>query len=161
MHCLCRRSALGAAALSLALVVAACGSYTKKNFIARADAICAHTLQQLRALPPPVLSGGERGRLTALARYLDRGVPLIRSEANQLLKLQRPSGSRAQRVLLERFLLAERQVAADYAALAQAAATGSPAAVSSAGAALRDNQVTMLSAQYGLLDCGSAGATVA
>ena len=146
---------------ALCLTVAGCGSYTQRNFTAQADAICAHALQQLRALPPPVFSGGERARLTALARYLARGAPLLASEAARLDKLQRPSGSRRQQRLLGRFLLAERRLAADYGTLARAAANGSPAAVSSAGAALRANPVSSLAAAYGLRDCGSPGATVA
>jgi hypothetical protein len=160
MQCLCRAVAVAAVCAS-ALALAGCGSHTKRNFTAQADAICAHTLQQLRALPPPVFTGGERARLTALARYLARGAPLLASEAGRLDALQRPPGSRRQQALLARFLGAERRVAADYAALARAAATGSPAAVSAAGAALRTNPVSSLAAAYGLHDCGSPGATVA
>jgi hypothetical protein len=160
MQCL-RRAVPAAAVCALVLALGGCGSSTQRDFTAQADAICAHTLQQLRALPPPVLSGGERARLTALARYLARGAPLVQSEVNRLVKLQRPSGSRRQRLLLARFLLAERRLAADYAALAHATATGSPAEVSSAGAALRANPVGSLAAAYGLRDCGSPGATVA
>ena len=147
--------------VALAVALTGCGSYTKKDFTAQADAICAHTLQQIRALPPPVFSGGERARLTALGRYLSRGLPLVQSEERRLVGLRRPPGTRRQRLLLAEFMVAERQVAADYAALAHATTSGSPAEISAAGAALRASPVSALAAEYGLRDCASPGATVA
>jgi hypothetical protein len=156
-HRLCSGVALGAAAL----VVAGCGSYTKKDFAAQANAICSHTLQQLRALPAPAQAGGERAQLLALGDYLTRAAPLVTAEAAKLAKLQRPAGTDAQRRLLTAYLAAERQTAVAYAALARAAATGSPAAVSAAGVRLRSSPAVAYAAQYGLAVCASPGATIA
>ena len=156
-HNLCRGTGLCLAAM----LVAGCGSYTKKDFTAQANAICAHTLQELRALPAPAAAGGDRARLVALGGYLGRAAPLIEGEATKLAKLQRPDGSKAQRALLASYLAAEQTTAADYATLARAAASGNAAAVSAAGARLRSSTASGLAAQYGLPDCASPGATIA
>lgn len=155
------RLCTGVALCTAALVIAGCGSYTKKDFVAQANAICSHTLQQLRALPAPVQAGGVRGQLLALGRYLTRAAPLVAAEAAKLTKLRRPSATPAQRGLLTAYLAAERQTAVEYAALARAAATGSPAAVSAAGVTLRSSPAGGLAAQYGLPVCASPGATIA
>lgn len=144
-----------------ALAITGCGSYTKQDFVAQANAICSHTLQQLRALPAPSQAGGGRAQLLALGRYLTRAAPLVAAQADKLAKLQRPSASQAQRRLLNAYLAAEHQTALDYAALARAAGTGRAAAVAAAGVRLRSSPASGLATQYGLSECASPGATIA
>ena len=76
-------------ALALLLIIAGCGAATTTSFAARADAICATALRQLRSLPPPSLrssAGGPR----SLAAYLERAVPVTQAEVRQILALARP-----------------------------------------------------------------------
>ena len=148
---------LSAALLAL---LAACGSYTKKDFIARADAICSSTLRATRAVAPPTFGGGS-GQLASVAAYLAKVVPLVRSEAGQLQALRRPGAAAADQVTLTRFLAAFTREAGDYAALAAAAQRGDRLGVASAEGVLRVSPAASLAARYGLRACGSAGATIA
>jgi hypothetical protein len=59
-----------------AAVLAGCGgTYTKRDFIARADAICAGAVRETRAIAPPAFSGTGAQRISALAQYLARCYP--------------------------------------------------------------------------------------
>jgi len=147
-------------ALTLAAMLAACGgSYTKRDFIARADAICTSTLRETRSIAPPSFGGAAGQQLGALAQYLETLVPVVQTEARQLRALQRPPGDARDRAALERYLGAVTQVAAQYEQLAGAAKRGDAQGVASAEAALRASPVASLAASYGLSSCGSAAGT--
>ena len=146
-----------AAALLFSVLLAGCGStYTKHDFISRADGICASAIRRIRSVPPPAASD-----LKALSGYLDRLLTIVESEASQLRALPRPPGSARDKATLGHYLTAEAQVAADYRQLAASARRGDTQAAASAEAALRTSPVAALAAGYGLRSCGQAGATVA
>jgi hypothetical protein len=146
-------------ALTLAAILAACGgSYTKRDFVARADAICTSTLRETRSITPPSLSGGADA-VGALAQDLDKLVPVVRSQAAQLRALKRPPGNASDRAALERYLGAVSEVATQYEQLGAAAERGDAQAVASAEAALRASPIASLAAAYGLSSCGSAAGT--
>lgn len=149
------------ALLALAAALIGCGSYTKRDFIARADAICASTLRQTRLIAPPSFTQDKAQRLRALAGYAQQVLPLIRSETTQLRGLRRPSQATADRDALTRYLAAAEGVAVDYRDLSTAAAKNDAVGVARAEAALSTSQVGSLAARYGLRTCGTAGATTA
>jgi len=142
-------------AVLLVGLLAGCGSYTKKSFIASADAICASAVRQTRLIAPP-----SSQEVSALAPYLAKLTPILGSEARQIRALQQPSGTAAERAALTRFLAALTQFVSDFKALTTAAQTGSRSAVASAEAALRVSPLDALAASYGLRSCGTPGATV-
>jgi hypothetical protein len=144
-----------------AALLAGCGSstVTKRDFIARADAICAGTVRQLRTIAPQTGSSSGTG---ALAGYLARAVPLVQSEADQLRALKRPSGgTAAERAALARYLGALTRETGSYRDLAAAARRGDTQAVANAEAALRRSPVPGLAAGYGLRACGTPAGTAA
>ncbi|HEX4109415.1 MAG TPA: hypothetical protein VHX88_14860 [Solirubrobacteraceae bacterium] len=143
----------------LAALLAGCGSYTKADFIDRADAICTSTLRATRNVPPPVFSG-RNTEVSALAAYLERVVPLVRTEARELNAVRRPEQDPAESALLQGYLSAIDAEAADYAALAAAAGRSDAQGVASAEGALRDSPASSLAARYGMHTCGGAGATI-
>jgi hypothetical protein len=146
--------------LALAALLAACGSYTKADFTASANAICAGAVRETRTLAPPSFANGTAQRLSALATYLARVLPIVRSEARQLRALKRPAGKPRARAALKRYLDALPPTVADYAALATAARRGDSRGVASAEAALRTSRVSAFASAYGLRSCASPGATV-
>lgn len=156
------RHALIAVAASTALLalLAGCGSYTRADFIARADAICASTLRAERTIAAPRFTPGAAGQLSTLAAYLSRAAPLVQSQSGQLRALPRPSEDARDRALLTRYLAASARAAGDYAALAAAAQRNDAREVLAAEAALRSSPTTALAITYGLRTCGGAGATV-
>lgn len=145
--------------LVLALLAAACGSYTKADFTARADAICASSLRQLRSLAPPSFGSGEVQRRLSLDAYLERALPIFASEASALRALRRPPGDPHQRAELDRYMQALARNLADYRQLARAAA-GDVSARVRAEHALERGHVDSLAAAYGILSCGVPGATI-
>lgn len=149
--------------LAAALVggVAACGSssYTKQDFIAQANAICSSTLRQTRALTPPSASGS--GSLAALGRYLTQAQPIVQAEADKLVALKRPPGTKRDAGLLSSYLAAVRQRAVSYRQLTIAAEAGDAQGVADAEASLRASNAASLAASYGLKTCGAPEATVA
>ncbi len=147
------RAALAPVAVAAAL--AGCGAGAQPSFVARADAICAGALRQLRALPPAPAAGG-----SPLAGYLARALPIVRAEARAVAALPRPGESARRRARLDAFLAALHTSAADLAALSAAAQRGDAAAVAVAAATLRASPLPALAAGYGLRACGSPGATV-
>jgi hypothetical protein len=151
----------GTAGLLVLVLLAGCGSYTKHDFIARADAICASTVRQTRLIAPPSFTHVPAERLKALAAYAAQVLPLVRSEASQLGGLRRPTEAAADRAALVSFLTAFGQVVADYQGLATAASAADAAGVARAEASLTGNPVASLAARYGLRSCGTPGATSA
>lgn len=141
-------------------LVGGCGStVTKHDYIARADAICAAAVRQTRATAPPVAATSARGRLQALARYVERVTPIAASELSQLQGLKRPPGPASETAALDQYLAALRQAVSDYRALGAAAAQGDASGVRDAEAALAGSRVTGLATAYGLRACGTPGGT--
>ena len=134
-----------------AVIAAGCGgsSYTKHDFIVRADAICANTLRQTRS----IASG------SALSTYLSAYVPLLESEQTQLRALRRPPGTAHDQATLERYFAALSQTVAEYRHLAAAAKAGDDQAVANAESALGSSQVYSLATSYGMSSCGTPGST--
>jgi hypothetical protein len=145
-----------AAAVIFAALLAACGSYTKHDFITSADAICASTVRQTRSLAPP-----SSQQLSALSAYLDQLLPILRSELKQIRALQHPAGSARDGATLASYLRALAQSVSAFETLAAAAKAGDRQSVASAEAALRVSPVGSLATRYGLRSCGTPGATVA
>lgn len=149
-----------AGALIIAGLVAGCGSYTKANFVAAADAICASTVRATRAVPPPSFGSSGAQQLSALATYLAVVSPIVQSEAKQIQALKNPSENARNDALRMRYLTALSQVADDYRKLAAAAKQGDAQAVANEEAALRASPIASSAQSYGLRSCGTAGATV-
>jgi hypothetical protein len=139
------------APLALAAVVAACGGsgYTKSDFVARANAICASSLRHTRAIAPG----------SPLPTYLAALVPIVQSEANQLRALRRPPGNARDQASLSSYLASVGQVAQDYRQLQAAAQRGDTQAITNLEAGLRASPVAALAASYGLRSCGTPGST--
>ncbi len=142
--------------VTLAALLAGCGgsSYTKSDFVARADGICTNTLRQSRALAPP---GADSG--AALSAYLGKLVPLVESEADQLRALKRPADSARDRATLTAYFAALGQVVDAYRRLQGAAARGDDQTMADVESALNANPVASLAATYGLKTCGTPGST--
>ncbi|MBV9943334.1 MAG: hypothetical protein JO262_14515 [Solirubrobacterales bacterium] len=154
-----RASACGA--LLIAVFAAGCGgrAYTKSDFIARANAICADALRQTRSIPPPGAAQATLGQDAALGAYLGSVLPVLENEASQLRALRRPPGNAREHATLERYFIALTQTVRDYKELAAAATHGDDQAVADAEAALGASQVYSLAASYGLRACGAPGTT--
>jgi hypothetical protein len=150
-----------AAVLLSAGVLAGCGStYTKADFVASANAICANAVRASRSLPPPSSGTTQAEQLKALAQYLEQLVPIVENEVSQIRKLQRPTGPPQQQSKLSLYRAALARTAVQYRELEAAAKAGDAAGVASAEAALRTNPVTSLAGNYGLTSCANPGATV-
>ena len=149
------------AVLALSALLAGCGSasYTKRDFVARANAICASTLQDTRAIAPPSFSHSPRQQLSALAGYLANVLPHVQSEADQLRALRRPPQDAHDRAALARYLAALAGAVVDFRELAAAAKRGDEQGVASAETALRSSPVASLAASYGLASCAAPGPT--
>lgn len=149
------RAALGMSLV--ALMLPACGSSgeSKKDFVARANAICDNTVRDVRNVAAPTSGGAVT--LPALAKYLGAVAPILAGEAKQLKALPRPATGQE---LLRRYLAAVTATATQYKALADAARTGDRQAMSAATAALRTNPAGSLAARYGLHECSGASGTV-
>jgi hypothetical protein len=119
--------------------------------IARGDAICETAFRDAQSIPPPAAKGGGATSLSALADYLRRVRPIVRTEVASLRALPRPDQDRA---LLERYIAAMTVSARRYGALATAAAKGDSAGVAGALAAIRASPATSLAASYGFRSCG-------
>jgi hypothetical protein len=141
------------ALIATSALAAGCGAgaYTKSDFIARADAICASSLSQARSIP----SGG------GLSAYLSAELPILETEANQLLKLRRPPDTARDRAILTRYFDALTQTVRDYRQLETATSQGDQDAASSIEAALAASPLESLATSYGMRACGPPTATVA
>jgi hypothetical protein len=140
------------------MLVAGCGgsSYTKSDFVARANAICTSTLRQTRALTPSASTSQPGGTLAA---YLGQLVPLVQSEADQLRSLKRPPDSAHDSATLTAYLGALAQIVANYRQLEAAAKRGDTQTVTDVEATLRASPAAGLAASYGLQSCGTPGST--
>ncbi len=142
------------------VLLAACGEYTKQDFIARADAICTTTVRATRLIDPPSFSHAGGGRLQGLAAYSAKVLPLVQAEATQLRGLPRPTGgAAADRSTLTSFLGRFTALVGDYRDLQTAATKSDAPGVARAESALTLSPVGSLAARYGLRSCGTAGAT--
>ena len=148
----------GTAAIAVVALVGACGgSYSKQDFIARANGICTSALRQTRAIAPAVASQSNQ----ALAAYLSQALPIVESEAQQLRALRLPPGTANEKAALARYFAALTVQVATIKQLRNAAARGDAQGVAAAKAALGANPATSLAAQYGLRACGIPGGTAA
>lgn len=137
------------------LLPAACGGTTptRQDVVARANAICAGALRDIRAVPATADSSGS---LTGLAAYLRHVAPIVANEAREIQALPKPSQHRA---LLERYMSAVGRDAAQYRMLAAAARTGDAAGVAQGLANLRASPSASLATEYGLSQCAAPGST--
>ena len=148
-----------AAALAVAALVVACGgSYTKQDFIARANGICTSALRQTRAIAP---AAGAPTSSRALATYLSQALPVVQSEAGQLRALRPPPGTAAEKAALARYFSALTAQVEAIRQLKNAAARDDAQGVAAAKVALGANSATSLAAKYGLRACGVPGGTAA
>ncbi len=151
-----------AAVLTVAVVLGGCGSkYTRADFGARANAICATAVREARSLTPPAVANSRAEQMKALSAYISQLVPVIETESTQLLKLKTPPGTAREQTELKRHLSAVSQVAAQYRELEMAARHGDREGVASALAALRASPVTTLAVANGLRSWGNPSGTVA
>jgi hypothetical protein len=137
------------AATAVGLVGCGGSTYTKHDFVIRADAICAGALRQARSIAPG----------TALPAYLAAYVPVLESEASQLRALRRPPGSAHDQAALKQYFAALSQTVAEYRRLATAAKSGDDQGVANAESALGSSRVYSLATAYGLNSCGTPGST--
>jgi hypothetical protein len=137
-------------------MLASCGdsAVSRREFVARADAICASALRRTREIPPPTGTGTR-----ALATYLDTVMPVLRSEGRQLRGLPRPATGPGRQ--LTAFLSSFDAALGHYAAVAAAARRGDAAAVAREEASVRAAPTAALAARYGLRVCGAAPSTAA
>jgi hypothetical protein len=144
------------------MVPAACGgSYTKRDFIARADAICASSLRDARAIGPQSPGGAAGASNAALSGFIAKLLPVVETEASQLRALPRPPQSARDRATLDRWIAALAQEVDEYRQLAMAAKRGDVQGVASAEATLRASPAAALATTYGLRACGTPGGTSA
>ena len=127
-----------------------CGSYTHRDYVTQADAICASTLRQVRALGP---AGGIE---TAIARE----APLVGREVAALVRLRRPGESARAASLRRRFLSTFRDAGRLFSAVATAAARHDRGEALRAAAQLGSLPVAPSAAAYGLRVCGQSAGTV-
>jgi hypothetical protein len=138
--------------MAAAALAAGCGAgYTKSDFIARANAICASSLRQARSVP----SG------SGLTAYLAAELPVLQGEAVQLLKLRRPPDTARDRAILSRYFDALTQTVRDYRELETAARHGDQETESTIEAALAASPLESLASSYGMRSCGPPSATIA
>lgn len=139
--------------LAGSLAATACGAHTatKQDVIARANAICAASVRDVRSVAPPAPGDGS---LMSLSAYLQKVLPIVEKEGGDTRALPRPAAGRA---LLNRYIAAVTAAEQQYRAAAAAAARNDPAAVAQALSALRSSPAATLARQYGLSRC-SAGA---
>lgn len=147
------------ALLALAAGLVGCGGAPKRDFVARADAICAGALRETRAIAPPTPTGGEAQQLSALSRYLAQVLRVVQKEATQLSALRGSTTEASNRAELARYLGALARIVANYQELVAAAKRGDAQGVANAEAALRASPIASLARAAGLRYCGTAGAT--
>lgn len=146
-------------AVTSVLLLCGCGSsYTKADFVSRANGICLSAVRDLRLLSPGA-TGGVSGD-QALAAYLGRALPIVRREAEQLRGLPRPPVEKKGRAELDAYFAALRQAVDGYGVLARSAQRGDSASVDADLAALQANPLAQLAARYGLRYCGTPEATI-
>jgi hypothetical protein len=138
--------------MATVVLIAGCGSsYTKSDFIARADAICASALRQTRSIAPT----------SVLGEYVAAVLPVVESEATQLRALKSPPQNARDKAALAKYFGALAQELENYRKLGVAAKRGDGQGVTNAEAALRASPAASLATRYGLRACGTPGATSA
>ncbi len=150
-----RRGAATLAACLVAVAATACGgsSATKKDVIARGNAICADAVRSVRAVAPPPAGSTSAA---ALSGYFQHLLPIVSKEVSQLRKLPRPSTDTA---LLNRYIDAVIQAGATYKQLAAAAHRNDLTSVARDLSALRANPAQSLAQRYGMNQCAAATGT--
>jgi hypothetical protein len=142
------------------MLVAACGStYTRADFIRRADGICLSTTRALRSLTPPQFTGSAVQQQLSLSRYLARVSPLVSAESRRLAGLPKPPGRPADAALLQRWLRAVHDSASDIHVLGDSERAGDPAFIAAARTALGALPVVKLASRYGMKACAGPGAS--
>jgi hypothetical protein len=136
-----------------AALIGGCGGHTatRKDVIARANAICFTAQQAARSVASP---GAGATDTKALATYFDKVTRIVAAEASQLAALPRPKQRRG---TFNRYVDAVGASVADYRTAARAAAAGDAGGVSQALAKLQSNGATRYARDYGLTQC--AGST--
>jgi hypothetical protein len=152
-----RHVAATLAACLVAGIASACGSSspTKKDVIARGNAICSSAVSSVRAVVPPA-KGASSG--TALAGYFKQLAPIVAKEISQLRKLPRPSTDKA---LLDRYIDAVTKAGKIYKQLAAAAQRNDIPGVAKYLGALRASPAQSLAQQYGMSQCAAAAGAAA
>jgi hypothetical protein len=147
-----RRIAAMLAACLVAVTATACGgsSATKKDVIARGNAICSSALSSVRVVVPPP-KGANSG--TALSGYFKRIEPIVDKEVSQLGKLPRPDTDKA---VLNRYIDAVTKAGTVYKQLVAAAQRNDIPGVARALSALRASPAQSLAQQYGMSQCAAA-----
>jgi hypothetical protein len=150
-----RRIAATLAACLVAVVATACGSSspTKKDVIARGNAICSSAVSSVRAVVPPA-KGASSG--TALAGYFKQLEPIVAKEVSQLRKLPRPSSDKA---VLTRYIDSVTKAGNVYKQLVSAAQRNDIPGVAKYLGALRASPAQSLAQQYGMSQCAAAAGT--
>jgi hypothetical protein len=151
-----------ATAGATALLVAGCGGgIDHRQYVQRADAICAFTLRSVRSLTPPQLSGATSAHDASLAVYLGQLVPLLRRELRQLRALPRPSERAAQTRALDGYLASLNRSVSRFASVEQAARSGDGDGdvVNLLESELAADPAPRLAFAYGLTGCSSSAPT--
>ena len=132
-----------------AALIGGCGGHTatRKDVIARANAICFSAQQAARSVASP---GAGATDTKALAAYFDKVAPIVAKEARQLAALPRPQQRQA---TLNHYVDAVGASVADYRAAARAAAAGDGGGVTQALAKLQSSGATRYARAYGLTQC--------
>src|ERR1700753_2769575 len=143
---------LAACAATACLAATGCGGHTvtKKDVVARANAICATARDAVGPAPPPA---GGTSSTTPLAGYLKQVVPIVSKEAADTSRLPRPAQDKA---ILSRYVQAVSAMAAEYRELAAAARRHDAGAVAQGLQTLRSNPAPALARQYGLARCSAS-----
>jgi hypothetical protein len=151
-----RAYATALAVLIGAALISGCGGHTatRKDVIARANAICFNAQQAARSVASP---GAGATNAKGLAAYFNKVVPIVAKEARQLAELPRPQQRQA---TLNHYIDAVGASVAGYRAAARAAAAGDDGGVTQALAKLQSGGATRYARAYGLTQCtGSTSAT--
>jgi hypothetical protein len=150
-----RRIAATVGACLVAVVATACGSSsaTKKDVVARGNAICSSAVSSVRAVVPPAKGAGSG---TALAGYFKQLQPIVAKEVSQLRKLPRPSADKA---VLDRYIASVTKAGNVYKQLASAAQRNDIPGVAKYLGELRANPAQSLARQYGMTQCAAAAGT--
>lgn len=140
----------------------ACGSsYTKADFVTRAEGICLTTTRAIRSLNSPSFTGTPAEQRVSLGGYLVKVARRVSSEARHLSSLRKPPGTRREARLLGRWLAAVRESGNELADLGTAAGTADPTTVARSTAALGRLQVVDLARDYGVRGCAGPSASYA
>jgi hypothetical protein len=147
-----RHIAATLAACLIALVATACGGSgtSKKDVIARGNAICSSAVSSVRAVAPAKGSG------SALAGYFKQLEPIVAHEVSQLRKLPHPDADKA---VLNQYTAAVTKAGTTYKALAAAAQRGDIAGVAKYLGELRASPAQSLAQKYGMSQCAAAAGT--